>query len=206
MSDYNYFDYPTNHYEEYKYNLYLRKHKNKQNKGASSRDSEREKTYKAENLFMRQVNTLEFNDIAEITKFSSKIYKSKTWIKLWEKAIETDISLMFNPRPQIVEMRDTKKRLSGYTDGKTVTLCPITGFNKYILLHELAHCLGHMHHGRSFRQCLVSLVGTFMGANEKKILKNEFKRKGLSFGEARKPMSFDNWLASKQRMEKMRER
>ena len=32
MSDYNYFDYPTNHYEEYKYNLYLRKHKNKQNK------------------------------------------------------------------------------------------------------------------------------------------------------------------------------
>ena len=206
MSDYNYFDYPTNHYEEYKYNLYLRKHKNKQNKGASSRDSEREKTYKAENLFMRQVNTLEFNDIAEITKFSSKIYKSKTWVKLWEKAIETDISLMFNPRPQIVEMRDTKKRLSGYTDGKTVTLCPITGFNKYILLHELAHCLGHMHHGRSFRQCLVSLVGTFMGANEKKILKNEFKRKGLSFGEARKPMSFDNWLASKQRMEKMRER
>ena len=103
-------------------------------------------------------------------------------------------------------MRDNKKRLSGYTDGKTVTLCPITGFNKYILLHELAHCLGHMHHGRSFRQCLVSLVGTFMGANEKKILKNEFKRKGLSFGEARKPMSFDNWLASKQRMEKMRER
>lgn len=206
MSDYNYFDYPTNHYEEYKYNLYLRKHKNKQNKGASSRDSEREKTYKAENLFMRQVNTLEFNDIAEITKFSSKIYKSKTWIKLWEKAIETNVSLMFNPRPQIVEMRDTKKRLSGYTDGKTVTLCPITGFNKYILLHELAHCLGHMHHGRSFRQCLVSLVGTFMGANEKKILKNEFKRKGLSFGEARKPMSFDNWLASKQRMEKMRER
>ena len=155
---------------------------------------------------MRQVNTLEFNDIAEITKFSSKIYKSKTWMKLWEKAIETDVSLMFNPRPQIVEMRDTKKRLSGYTDGKTVTLCPITGFNKYILLHELAHCLGHMHHGRSFRQCLLSLVGTFMGANEKKILKNEFKSKGLSFGEARKPMSFDNWLASKQRMEKMRER
>ena len=206
MSDYNYFDYPTYDSEEYKYNQYLRKHKNKQNKGATSRDSEREKTYKAENLFMRQVNTLEFNDIAEITKFSSKIYKSKTWMKLWEKAIETDVSLMFNPRPQIVEMRDTKKRLSGYTDGKTVTLCPITGFNKYILLHELAHCLGHMHHGRSFRQCLVSLVGTFMGANEKKILKNEFKRKGLSFGEARKPMSFDNWLASKQRMENMREK
>ena len=205
MSHYNYFEYPVYDSDEYKYNQYLTKHKAKQNKGSRGRDSERAMTYAAENLFMRQVNNPTYDSVEEIRKLSKKIYKSKTWIKLWEKSINDDVGRIFNPQPEIVVMSSRNKTLSGFTNGRTVTLCPIQGFNKYILLHELAHTLGHMHHGRSFRQCLVNLVGTFMGADEKKILKNEFKRKGLACGEPRKPLPFDKWKASRLRMAKMRE-
>ena len=206
MSHYNYFDMPLYDSDEHKYNCYLTKHKAKQNKGSKSRDSERKMTYAAENLFMRQVDIPTYDSVEEIRKLSKKIYKSKTWVKLWSKSIEDDVGRIFNSQPEIVVMSSRNKTLSGFTNGRTVTLCPINGFNKYILLHELAHTLGHMHHGRSFRQCLVSLVGTFMGANEKKILKHEFKRKGLAFGEPRKPQTFEKWVESKNRMKKMREK
>lgn len=195
------------------YQLYLERHKKAQNKGAriphgnfsyKTKDSERQKTYNAEHLFQRQVENPTFETLEEVQKFSRKIYKSKTWIKLWNKSIEEDVGRIFNAQPQIVQMNSRAKRLSGFTDGSSVTLCPINGFNKYVLLHELAHTLGHMHHGRSFRQCLLSLVGTFMGAHEKKVLANEFKRKGLAFGDARKPQTFEKWVESKKRMEKMR--
>jgi hypothetical protein len=191
---------------EYKYNQYLVKHRQKQNKGSGTRDSERQKTYAAENLFMRQVDIPTYDSVEEIRKVSKKIYKSKTWIKLWSKSIEDDVGRIFNSQPEIVVMSNRNKTMSGFTNGRTVTLSPVNGFNKYILLHELAHTLGHMHHGRSFRQCLLSLVGAFMGANEKKILKNEFKRKGLAFGEARQPKTFEQWNEARLRMESMRKK
>ena len=202
---YNFFEMPLYESDEHLYNRYLVKHRNKQNKGAASRDSEKQRTYAAENLFMRMCDNPTFNTLDEVTKFSRKIYKSKTWIKLWEKSIESDVGRIFTAQPVIAQMNSRTKTMSGFTNGRTVTLCPITGFNKYVLLHELAHTLGHMHHGRSFRQCLLSLVGTFMGAHEKKVLANEFKRKGLSYGDARKPQTFEVWMAAKQRMAKMRE-
>tara|TARA_R110000796_G_C14500324_1_gene428789 strand:+ start:100 stop:240 length:141 start_codon:yes stop_codon:yes gene_type:complete len=43
-----------------------------------------------------------------------------------------------------------------------------------------------------------------MGAQEKKILKEEFKKNKLAFGEAKKPQTFDVWIASKERMKNMR--
>ena len=72
-------------------------------------------------------------------------------------------------------------------------------------MHELAHTLGHMHHGRSFRQTLLTLVGQFMGAKEKKTLKEEFKKKKLHSGDAKKPQEFDKWVETKERLEKMRD-
>jgi hypothetical protein len=75
----------------------------------------------------------------------------------------------------------------------------------YTLLHELTHTLGHMHHGRSFRQALLKLVGQFMGAQFKKVLADSFKQNKLKCGDARKPMEFENWVAARDRMEKIRE-
>ena len=188
-----------------RYETYLLKHKAKQNRGAKySRDTEKTKTYRAEWAFQSRAEIPDFKDLKEAQKFAKKLYKSKTWIKLWQKSVEEDVGKIFSGQPQVVGMSRRSKTMSGYTNGTTVTLCPITGMNKYVLLHELAHCLGHMHHGRSFRQCVLRLVGAFMGAKEKKILKEEFKKKKLACGEPRKPMSYENWVASVRRMEKMR--
>lgn len=193
-------------YDSLQYATYLLKHEQKQNRGEKCKDSERLKTYKAEWMFQRQIVDHQFADIKEAQKFAKRVYKSKKWAKLWKESIENDVGRIFNASPRVVAMQRRSKKMSGYTDGRTVTLCPISGLTKYTLLHELAHCLGHMHHGRSFRQCVLELVGAFMGTAEKKILKDEFKRKGLAYGNARKPLTFDQWKAARDRMAKLREK
>ena len=190
-------------YDSLQYATYLLKHEQKQNRGEKCKDSERLKTYRAEWMFQRQIEDVKFADLKEAQKFAKKIYKSKTWHKLWKESIDGDVGRIFNATPQVVAMSKRNKKLSGFTDGRTVTLSE-SGLNRYTLLHELTHCLGHMHHGRSFRQTLLKLVGVFMGATEKKILKDEFKRKGLAYGNARKPLSYEKWVEAKKRMEKIR--
>ena len=190
-------------YDNIEYATYLLKHEQKQNKGAKSKDSERTRTYEAEWMFQRQIQDVNFADIAEAEKFAKKIYKSKTWQKLWRESVEDNVAKLFDSNPRIVAMSTRNKKNSGFTNGRVVTLAQ-AGLNRYTLLHELAHCLGHMHHGRSFRQCLLKLVGVFMGADEKAILKNEFKRKGLACGNARKALSYDKWIAARDRMEDLR--
>ena len=71
-------------------------------------------------------------------------------------------------------------------------------------MHELAHQAGHMHHGRSFRQCLLKLVSQFMGRKEADALKAEFKKAKLAFGNARKPMTEAQWLKARNRMRSIR--
>ena len=192
-------------YDKLEYATYLLKHEQKQNRGEKCKDSERLKTYRAEWMFQRQIQDVEFADLKEAQKFAKKIYKSKTWQKLWKESVENNVAKLFDSNPQVVAMSKRNKKLSGFTNGRTVTLSE-SGLNRYTLLHELTHCLGHMHHGRSFRQALLKMVGVFMGAEEKKILKNEFKRKGLACGNARKALSYDKWIAARDRMEALREK
>ena len=192
-------------YDKLEYATYLLKHEQKQNRGEKCKDSERLKTYRAEWLFQRQIQDVEFADLKEAQKFAKKIYKSKTWQKLWKESVENNVAKLFDSNPRVVAMSKRNKKLSGFTNGRTVTLAE-SGLNRYTLLHELTHCLGHMHHGRSFRQTLLKMVGVFMGAEEKKILKNEFKRKGLACGNARKALSYDKWIESRDRMARLREK
>lgn len=190
------------------YKTYLLKHKAKQNKGANrSRDSERAKCYSAEFAMQRRCadKIREFKDIKEAQKFAKKIYKSKTWQKLWSESINGDVTRMFASSPKVVQKaRSSGRGTSGFTNGYTVTLDSYCGFDAYTLIHELTHCLGHMHHGRSFRKTLLSMVGVFLGAECKKVLKEEFKNRKLAFGGARKPMSYEQWLEARNRMEKLR--
>lgn len=196
-----------------RYEMYLEKHKKKQNKGAriphgtfsyKTADSERQKCYNAEHRFIRKMDIKKYDTIEEMRKSAKVLYKTATWLKLWSKSIEDDVGKIFNSNPEIVMRKGRGGSTIGSTNGHTVYITG-RGMDQYTLLHELAHTLGHMHHGRSFRQCLVSLVGVFMGAAHKKELKAQFKLAKLPCGEARKPMSFENWVATKNRMEKMRE-
>ena len=189
------------------YKEYLRKFKHKQNRGAGGRvDSEKSKTYAAEHAFMRKVKIKQFKSLKEAQKRAKQIYATKKWQKVWQLERDTDrVTSTLRRQPAVVlKERNTGRGTAGWTDGRTVTLDSHAGLDEYTLLHELTHCLGHMHHGRSFRRALLELVGGFMGIESKKILKAEFKKRKLSFSDARKPMEFEQWRASVQRMEKMR--
>lgn len=189
------------------YQTYLIKHTRKQNKGANyTQDSERLKTYRAEWAYQGRVSIPQFKDIEEARKFAQKIYKSKTWQKLWNESITSDITRLTAASPKVVaKARNTGRGNSGHTNGYSVTLDTLCGLDAYTLIHELSHCLGHMHHGRSFRKTLLSMVGVFLGAEHKKILKEEFKKSKLACGEPRKPMSYEQWKATRDRLEKIRD-
>jgi len=189
------------------YEMYVTKHQIKQNKGEmrGSKDMERTKCYDAEWRFQRSVQIPQFKSISEAEKFTKKIYKSKLWEKMWKESLENNVGRIFNNYPDVVQMKRSSGRTAGSTNGKTVYLNVNSGLDMYTLLHELAHTLGHMHHGRSFRQALLKLVGQFMGSQFKKVLADSFKQNKLKFGDARKPMSFENWVAARDRMEKIRE-
>lgn len=193
------------------YKAYLKKQKASQNKGSfGTKDSERSKCYEAEWAMQRQSGTAfkpipQFKDIKEAQKFAKKIYKSKTWQKLWSQSIDGDVTRIFASTPKVIQKaRSSGRGTAGHTNGYTVTLDSYCGFDAYTLIHELTHCLGYMHHGRSFRKTLLQMVGTFLGSDCKKALKAEFKKRKLAFGEARKPMGLEQWKASKARMENLR--
>jgi hypothetical protein len=191
-----------------KYRKYLGEFHQRQNRGAKyTRDTEKRKTYRAEWAYTRNMGGKDtFASIEEAEKFAKRIYKSKTWNKIWEENFRSWQTENVGTRtPMIVAAQRDSKRLGGYTDGQRVTLYK-SGLCKYTLLHELAHCLGHMHHGRSFRKTVLALVGTFLGADHKKELKRCFKEQGLKYGEARKPKTFEQWQKSYTHMMLLRHR
>ena len=190
-----------------KYRKYLGEFHQRQNRGAKyTRDTEKRKTYRAEWAYTRNMGEVTFASIEEAEKFAKRIYKSKTWNKIWEENFRSWQTENVGTRtPMIVAAQRDSKRLGGYTDGQRVTLYK-SGLDKYTLLHELAHCLGHMHHGRSFRKTVLALVGTFLGADHKKELKRCFKEQGLKYGDARKPKTFEQWQKSYTHMMLLRHR
>jgi len=186
------------------YNEYLRKHRHKQNKGGGGRvDSEKSKTYQAEWAFQKRVKVKEFENLKEAQKRAKQIYATKKWQKVWKLESRTDRNLMKRPAVVLKE-RNTGRGTAGWTDGWSVTLDSKAGLDEYTLLHELAHCLGHMHHGRSFRRALLELVGAFIGADAKKILKEEFAKRKLKCGKARQPLTYTQWKAARNKMENIR--
>ena len=193
------------------YQKYLMRHESKQNRGHKSRDSERLKCYRSEWAFqsaMKQkgMPVPTFANIKEAERFAKKIYKSKTWPRHYAEAGQPAFMNLFRcNRPEVVVKQQSRGRgTNGWTNGSTVTLDKYSGLDAYTLIHELTHCLGHMHHGRSFRKALLRLVGTFLGAEYKKELKAQFRKNKLACGEAKQPLSFEKWKEMRQRMENIR--
>lgn len=186
------------------YAEYKRKHSHKQNRGAAGRvDSEKSKTYQAEFAFQRRYKVKEFKNLKEAQKRAKQIYATKKWQKVWKLEGRTDRNLMKQPAVVLKE-RNTGRGTAGWTDGWSVVLDSKAGLDEYTLLHELAHCLGHMHHGRSFRRALLELVGAFIGADAKKILKEEFAKRKLKCGKSRQPLTYTQWKAARKKMEEIR--
>ena len=187
------------------YQAYLAKQSAKQNKGENSADSERMKTYRAEWRFQANFGSgREFESIAEVQKYVNKVTKSKTFTKLVIEGSTIERLFTTNEVRVAAKSRNTGRGSAGLASPGRITLDTLVGMNEYTVLHELAHCVGHWHHGRSFRKALLALVSRFMGRATASFLKDEFKAGKLSYGNARKPLSFEQWVESKTRMEKMR--
>ncbi len=175
------------------YNLYLKRHRKAQNKGEGSKDSERHKVYKAEWAFQSKITNEPLKDVKAAQRFADKVTSSVAYSKICTQRHGGDIKLR------------AKKGSNGYGYAgmayrSEIVLGVNNGLNIYTVLHELAHTAGHRHHGRSFRQALLKLVSRFIGTKEAALLKAEFKALKLPCGEARKPLTYDNWIAKRERI------
>jgi acyl carrier protein phosphodiesterase len=184
-----------------KYDEYLLRFNRVKRRGRSAyKDSEKTKVYTAENKFLCDYTKVggvnkNFKDYDEALRAMNNILVSKTWSKFSK-----------NRRIELVQKRDMgmRSRTAGLATWGQITLCPTSGFNMYVLLHELAHVAGHMHHDLSFRQTLVKLVSRFMSAKAGDILKKTFRSSGLRMHRKTTTMTAQQWVRTYRRMAAVR--
>lgn len=177
------------------YNLYLMKRRRVRKTGRSAyKDSQMNKVYAAESKFTSEYGRdriKKFSSYAEAQKFTNKVVKSKTWSKL--TTVNRDAITIVGKR------NVANSRVAGLAFGSTIQLCPTYGLNVYVLLHEIAHCAGNMHHDVSFRNCLVRLVSRFISREAGDLLKSSFKELGLKMSRRTTVLSPEKWLEAKNR-------
>lgn len=157
-----------------------------------SRDSERTKTYEAEWKLESEHPEMmgRLNEFSDVEKFVKQVCASKTWEKL---------SCRYG-KVRVVKSRNMGSRATymGRSHGSWIEISPAFDYNKYIVLHELAHSAGYNHHHVTFRECLLKLVSRFLGRETAMILKANFKEQGLRVTPS-KPKDPQSWLKAAQR-------
>jgi hypothetical protein len=187
-------------YEEYTLKKKLKQTRYNRNGTTANKDSSRTKVYKVEwefeKLLKDNCDWRTFSDLEECQKYINQVTKTKKW-----KGVNKELS----NRISADQMKNMK---FGTTSGQAwygkMTLSPRTGFNQYVILHELAHCAGNMHHDISFRQCLVELVSCFIGRQYGLTLKKMFKQAGLKMNLNTKILTFEKWKENYIKMESIR--
>ena len=162
--------------------------------GKYSRDSDRSKVYNAEFKYERAYGTgKQFKDVKEAQKYCNRILSSATWKKM---SSVNCISL------------DTMSgnRTAGRAWRNCIDLNIRSGLNQYVLLHEMAHSAGNMHHDTQFRIDLLKLVSRFIGKEQATYLKKCFKEKKLKLSINKNVLNPDAWMKMKLRMEKARDK
>ena len=156
------------------------------------RDSEKGKTYAAEWKLETEHPDLigPLKDFKDVEKFVKQVTASKTWEKVSR----------YHGKVRVVQSRNMGSRAAymGRSHGSWIEISPAFDFNKYIVLHELAHSAGYRHHHVTFRECLLKLVSRFLGRKAAKVLKENFKENGLRVTPA-KPKDPVSWLKAVER-------
>jgi len=161
-------------------------------------DSGRSKTYKAEWKFQAKYKyeIQDFDTLKEAQRYMNRVLKSKLWAELCGG----------DPKIPTLEVNGFRGRTAGRAYGWKIQLCARNGMDQYTLLHEMAHCAGHMHHDVSFRQCLLKLVSRFIGKDAAKCLKECFKEQGLKMSVGKTIQTPEKWLQGYKRLEAAREK
>ena len=133
----------------------------------------------------------------EITKFFKRVVKSKTYQTLSEKGNS-------NPSLEFMKTVNYNARIAGQATYGKIRLQPSCGMNKWVVLHELAHTAGHMHHDVPFRQTLVKLISRFLGVEVAKELKRQFRKNKVKMTVSQVIMSPEKWLDNYNKMAALR--
>jgi hypothetical protein len=161
-------------------------------------DSGRNKVYKSE-----WATEAKFPEVKksmtekEITKFFKRVVKSKTYQTLSEKGNS-------NPKLEFMKTVNYNARIAGQATYGKIRLQPSCGMNKWVVLHELAHTAGHMHHDVPFRQTLVKLISRFLGTEVAKELKRQFRARKVKMTVSQVIMSPEKWLDNYNKMTALR--
>lgn len=151
--------------------------------GKHSRDSAKSKVYSAEFKYERNYGYgKKFKNLEEAQKYCDKVLASKTWKKISTAGVK-NIAL--------AEMSGS--RTMGRAWSHNIDLNRKSGLNQYVLLHEMAHSAGNMHHDVRFRINLLKLVSRFIGSEQAAYLKACFKEKKLKVTESSNIKSPEVW-------------
>ena len=162
--------------------------------GKYRRDSDRSKVYKSEFKYERTYGTgKQFKNLAEAQKYCDHVLASKTWQKMSNNT-HIALSTMYG------------NRTAGRAWRNNIDLNVKGGMNQYVLLHEMAHCAGNMHHDTQFRIDLLKLVSRFIGKEQAEYLKACFKEKKLKLKINTNIMKPDAWMKMNKRMEMARDK
>ena len=123
--------------------------------------------------------------------------KSKTYQTLSEKGSS-------NPRLEFMKTVKYNARIAGQATYGMVRLQPSCGMTKWVVLHELAHTAGHMHHDVPFRQALVKLISRFLGTEVAKELKRQFRQRKVKMNVSQTIKSPEKWLQDYNKMAALR--
>jgi len=162
-------------------------------------DSGRNKVYKSEWATERKFpEARQSMTEKEITKFYNRVVKSKTYQSLVTERGQSD------PALRIMKTVNYNARVAGQASYRGVALQPSCGMNKWVVLHELAHTAGHMHHDLPFRQALVKLISRFLGTEVAKELKRQFRAHKVKMSVSQTIKSPEKWLQDYNKMAAMR--
>jgi len=157
------------------------------------KDSNQSKVYKSEYKYHKTHGYgQKYKTIEECEKYVKRITKSKLWAELCG-----------GDRKVITVASFRARRWAGMAYGSHINLS-VSGYNQYVILHELAHCCGNMHHDVSFRRDLVRLISRFLGREQAKHLKQCFLSDGLKMTIKSTVKEPEVWLASFNKMAAMR--
>jgi len=161
-------------------------------------DSGRNKVYKSEWATERKFPECKKSMTEkEITKFYNRVVKSKTYQSLVTERGQSDPALR-------IMKHATNARVAGHASYRGVALQPSCGMNKWVVLHELAHTAGHMHHDLPFRQALVKLISRFLGTEVAKELKRQFRAHKVKMSVSQTIKSPEKWLEDYNKMAALR--
>jgi len=187
-----------------KYDRYYDKKVHLIEKGRTTRlnDSKMNKVYIAENRSTRKFkDQLPPLSDKEMYKAFKRIVKSKTYQKL----VEAKSQGKGHSQPSLI----IKDKLGGNCQGwahydGSIELQRYR--NLYILLHELAHTAGHMHHDVGFIQAILKLSSRFISREFAKDLKKSFKKSKIKTTISTHIKTPQEWLKGYERLSAARKK